>query len=29
MERTAHTCPVHRSLIPEVEQDRSSFVYDL
>jgi uncharacterized OsmC-like protein len=28
MERTAHTCPVHRSLIPEVEKP-VEFVYDL
>lgn len=28
MERTAHTCPVHRSLIPEVEKT-VTFVYDL
>ena len=28
MERTAHTCPVHRSLIPEVEK-QVTFVYDV
>jgi len=28
MERTAHTCPVHRSLIPEVDKP-VVFVYDL
>jgi putative redox protein len=28
LERAAHTCPVHRSLLPEVEKD-VQFVYDL
>src|SRR5436190_4404262 len=28
MERTAHNCPVHRSLIPEIEKP-VAFVYDL
>ena len=27
LERAAHTCPVHRSLIPEIEKD-VRFVYD-
>jgi putative redox protein len=28
LERAAHTCPVHRSLLPEVEKD-VQFVYDV
>jgi putative redox protein len=28
LERAAHTCPVHRSLLPEVEKD-VRFVYDV
>ena len=28
LERAAHTCPVHRSLLPEMEKDLR-FVYDV
>jgi putative redox protein len=28
LERAAHTCPVHRSLVPEIEKD-VRFVYDV